>query len=99
VCAAADCSPPVKEPPWSYYWWPAPPHPFLLFNPDPPSSDLRPGEADTLSAASFLKEPLRFYEIEPAVLGVIQKLRFFVLKTYFLSVNQKYIFRYLQNCH
>jgi hypothetical protein len=99
VCAAADCSPLVKEPPWSYCWWSAPPHPFLLFNPDHPSSDLRPGEADTLSVVSFLKEPLRFYEIEPAVLGVIQKLRFFVLKTYFLSVNQKYVFRYLQNCH
>jgi hypothetical protein len=58
--------------------------PLSSFNSDPTSSDLRPGEADTLSVVSFLKEPLRFYEIEPAV--VIQELRFFVLKTYFFSV-------------
>jgi hypothetical protein len=45
--------------------------PLSSFNSDPTSSDLRPGEADTLSAASFLKQPLCFYEIEPAVLGVI----------------------------
>jgi hypothetical protein len=39
--------------------------PLSSFNSDPTSSDIRPGEANTLSTASFLKEPLCFYEIEP----------------------------------
>jgi hypothetical protein len=50
------------------------------------------GLEDTLSAMSFVKEPLRFCELEPAVLGVILELCFFVLKTYFVSVIQKYVF-------
>jgi hypothetical protein len=47
---------------------------------------------DTPSLGKDVKEPLRFYLLESAVLGVIQKLCFFVLKTYLLSVNQKYVF-------
>jgi hypothetical protein len=40
---------------------------------------------DTLSAAILL-EPLTFIILEPAVLGVIPEVHFFVLKTYFYSV-------------
>jgi hypothetical protein len=49
------------------------------------------GLEDTLLAVSFVKKPLHFCELDPAVLGVIQELCFFVLKTYFVSVIQKYI--------
>jgi hypothetical protein len=73
--------------------------PLSSFNSDPTSSDLRPGEVDTLSAVSFVKEPLRFCELKPAILSVIQEIHLLVLKTYFFLVNQKYIFWYLQFCH
>jgi hypothetical protein len=43
-------------------------------------------------AGKIVKEPLHFYLLEPAVLGVVPEVRFFVLKTYFFSVNQKYVF-------
>jgi hypothetical protein len=55
-------------------------------------ADQRLGLEDTSSRGKIYKEPLCFYEIEPAVLGVIQELRFFVLKAYFFSVIQKYVF-------
>jgi hypothetical protein len=42
---------------------------------------------DTFSAVIFAKEPLIFIILEPVVLGVIPEVRFFVLKTYFFSVN------------
>jgi hypothetical protein len=54
---------------------------------------------DTLLAVSFVKEPLRFCELKPAVLSVIHEIRLLVLKTYFFPVNQKYVFWYLQFCH
>jgi hypothetical protein len=57
-----------------------------------PFSDQRLGLKDTPSRGKLHKEPLCFYEIEPAVHGVIQELRFFVLKTYFFSVIRKYVF-------
>jgi hypothetical protein len=42
---------------------------------------------DNFLAVIFAKEPLTFIIIEPVVLGVIPEVRFFVLKTYFFSVN------------
>jgi hypothetical protein len=57
-----------------------------------PFSDQRLRLEDTPSQGKILKEPLCFYELEPTVLGVIQKLRFLVLKTYLISVIQKYVF-------
>jgi hypothetical protein len=57
-----------------------------------PFLDQRPRIEDTPSRGKVYKEPLCFYEIEPVVLGIIQELCFFVLKTYFFSVIQKYVF-------
>jgi hypothetical protein len=57
-----------------------------------PFADQRPRLEDTPSVSKIHKEPLRFYEIEPTVLGIIPEVRFFVLKTYFLSVILKYVF-------
>jgi hypothetical protein len=57
-----------------------------------PFADQWLGLEDTPSRGKLHKEPLCLYEIEPVVLGIIQELRFFVLKTYFISVIQKYIF-------
>jgi hypothetical protein len=55
-------------------------------------SDQRLGLEDTPSRGKLHKEPLCFSLLEPTVLGVIHKVRFFVLKTYFFSVIQKYVF-------
>jgi hypothetical protein len=57
-----------------------------------PLDDQRVGLEDTPSRREIHKESLRFYEIEPAVLGALSEIRFFVLKAYFFSVNQKYVF-------
>jgi hypothetical protein len=54
---------------------------------------------DTPSRGKLYKEPLDFFIIGPAILSVLSEMRFRVLKAYFLAVNQKYIFRYLQFCH
>jgi hypothetical protein len=64
-----------------------------------PFLDQRPRLEDTPSRGKFHKESLPFYLLEPVVLGVLSEVRFFVLKTYFFSVNQKYVFWYLQFCH
>jgi hypothetical protein len=60
-----------------------------------PFSDRRVGIEDTPSRGKFLKESLDFSIIEPAILSVIQRIRLLVMKTYFFSVNQKYVFWYL----
>jgi hypothetical protein len=57
-----------------------------------PFSDQRVGLEDTPSRGKIVKESLCFSLLEPMVLGVIPEVRFFVLKTYFFSVIQKYIF-------
>jgi hypothetical protein len=57
-----------------------------------PFSNQRLRLEDTPSRGKLHKEPLCFSLLEPAVLGVIHKVRFFVLKTYFFSVIQKYVF-------
>jgi hypothetical protein len=57
-----------------------------------PLDDQRVGLEDTPSRGKNVKETLRFSLLEPAVLGVIHEVRFFVLKTYFFSVLQKYVF-------
>jgi hypothetical protein len=54
--------------------------------------DQRVGLEDTPSRGKIVKETLSFSLLEPAVLGVIREVRFFVLKTYFFSVLQKYVF-------
>jgi hypothetical protein len=58
-------------------------HPFL---------DQRVGLEDTPSRGKIIKESLRFSLLEPVVLGIIPEVHFFVLKTYFFSVIQKYVF-------
>jgi hypothetical protein len=72
---------------------------FIGINTTCPSLDQGLGLEDTLSGVSFVKEPLRFCELKPAVLSIIQEIRLLVLKTYFFPVNQKYVFWYLQFCH
>jgi hypothetical protein len=57
-----------------------------------PFSNLRVGLEDTPSWGKVVIEPLRYSLLEPVVLGVILEVRFSVLKTYFFSVNQKYVF-------
>jgi hypothetical protein len=64
----------------------------LGLNGSRPFSDQGLRLEDTPSRGKIVKETLSFSLLEPAVLGVIQKLRFFVLKTYFFSVLQKYVF-------
>jgi hypothetical protein len=72
---------------------------FIGINTSRPSLDQGLRLEDTLSVMSFIKEPLHFCELKPAVLSVIQEIRLLVLKTYFFPVNQKYVIWYLQFCH
>jgi hypothetical protein len=65
---------------------------FIGINTSRPSLDQGLRLEDALSAVSFVKEPLRFCELKPAVLSVIQEIRLLVLKTYFFTVNEKYVF-------
>jgi hypothetical protein len=64
----------------------------LGLNGSRPSSDQRIGLEGTPSRGKIHKESLRFYEIEPVVVGALSEICFFVLKAYFFSVNQKYVF-------
>jgi hypothetical protein len=48
---------------------------------------------DTPSRGNFSKEPLHFFFIKPAVLGVFQEIRIYVLKAYFLPVYSKIRFQ------
>jgi hypothetical protein len=62
---------------------------FFFFNPNPPSLDLRPGEADTLSVVGFVKEPLCFCELEPAVPWRNSRITFLRFEDVFLLGNSK----------
>jgi hypothetical protein len=48
---------------------------------------------DTPSRGRFIKEPLDFFIIEPAVLSVLSEIRFRVLKAYFLPDKSKIRFQ------
>jgi hypothetical protein len=61
----------------------------LGLNGSHPSGDQWIGLEGTPSRGKIHKESLRFYEIEPVVLGALSEIRFFVLKAYFFSLNQK----------
>jgi hypothetical protein len=52
-----------------------------------PSVNQRTRLEDTPLRGEISKETLHFSLLEPMVLGVIWEFRFFVLKTYFFSVN------------
>jgi nicotinamide riboside kinase len=47
---------------------------------------------DTGSVVTFAKESLPFSSLEPAVQNVITRVRFDLLKAYFISVIEKYVF-------
>jgi hypothetical protein len=57
-----------------------------------PLDDQRVGLEDTPSRGKIVKETLRFSLLEPMILGIIREVRFFVLRMYFFSVLQKYVF-------
>ena len=53
----------------------------------------------TPSAAKLLKESLDSFTNYPAVPGALEEIRILGLKAYFLPVEDKIRFQYLQNCH
>jgi hypothetical protein len=65
----------------------------LKMNVNRPIRDQRSRLELTPSRCRFLKEPLDFFIIEPAVLSVLSEIRFCVLKAYFLPDKSKIRFQ------